>query len=77
MGLEISRRRLCLNRSTRRIKVVTRRQLQVPHSENDADDDSGLMPFSFKNSMIRSRTNTCWNESISVSWAVLSLVSLP
>ena len=68
MGLEISRRRLCRNRSTRRINVATRRQLQVPQNEGDveADVDNGLMPFSSKNSMIRPRTNnTCWRESIS------------
>ena len=69
MGLEISRRRLCRNRSTRRIKVATRRQLQVPQNEGDVDAvvDNGLMPFSPKSSMmIRPRTNnTCWRESIS------------
>ena len=66
MGFEISRRRLCRNRSTRRIKVVTRRQLQVPQNEIDADDvDDGLMPSSSKKSMIRPRKNTCWRESIS------------
>ena len=67
MGLEISRRRLCRNRSTRRIKVATRRQLQVPQNEGDADADvdNGLMPFSSKSSTIRPWTNTCWRESIS------------
>ena len=68
MGLEISRRRLCRNRSTRRIKVATRRQLQVPQNEGDVDVDvdNGLVPFSSKSSMIRPRTNfTCWRESIS------------